>query len=166
MNPALRTFWMVTFAVVFFVGTSGCGQKHLSVSTSSGKANQQEELEASLQDSPSAQTGIEDSSFTETGLGSQIETEGQGSQASMDQETAMIVEPPPAPTIRGESAEESLDTSETGGISTTAERGEGIPHQSHSGFEEDIQAPSAYQTALEPGFDPSAAAADAGIEPL
>ncbi len=160
MNPALRTFWMISVAVVFFVGTSGCGQKHLSVSTTSGKANQQEELEASLQDSPSAQTGIQDSTFTETGLGSELETQGQGSQGSTDQETAMVVEPPPTPTIRGERAEEPIDTSVTGRNSTTPEMGEGIPHHPQSGFEEDTSAPSAYQTALEPEFESSAS--DAG----
>ncbi|UCE63208.1 MAG: OmpA family protein, partial [Nitrospirota bacterium] len=55
------------------------------------------------------------------------------------------------PTIRGESAEESLDTSETGGISTAAGTSEGIQHHSNSGGQEEIPAPSAYQTALEPG---------------
>jgi peptidoglycan-associated lipoprotein len=131
---------MISMAVIFFIGTSGCGQKHLSVSTSSGKAHQQEELEASLKDTPSEQTGIQDSSLSETGLGSEL-----ASQGSMEQETAMLVEQPPLPTIRGESAEESLET--------TGSR-EGIQHPTNSGAEEDLPNPSAYQTAMEPGFDP------------
>lgn len=146
MIPAHRVFWTMSIVVMFVIGISGCGQKHLSVSTSSGKANEQEALEASLQDTPSAQTGIQDSSLTETGLGSEL-----ASQGSTDQETAMIVEPPPLPTIRGESPEESLDTSETAGISTAAETGEGIQRHPNPGFEEEIPAPSAYQTAMEPG---------------
>jgi len=144
-----RAFWTMSIVVMFVIGISGCGQKHLSVSTSSGKANEQEKLETSLQDTPSAQTGIQDSSLTETGLGSEL-----ASQGSTDQETAMVVEPPPLPTIRGDSAEESLDTSETAGISTAAETREGIQHHSNSGAAEDIPAPLTYQTAMEPGFVP------------
>ena len=152
MIPAPRTFWMISLAVIFFIGTAGCGQKHLSVSTSSGQDNQQEELEASLEDSPSAQTGIQDSSVSETGLGSELASQDSTDQENTtDQETVMVIEPPPLPTIRGDSAEESLDTSGTAGLSTATGTGEGIQHHPYSGDEEEISAPPAYQTALEPG---------------
>jgi len=64
------------------------------------------------------------------------------SQSSAGQEIAIIeVEPPPLPTIRGESAEESLES---------AESREGIQRQSPLGLEEEFQTPSASPTALEP----------------
>jgi len=130
MIPTPRTFWTMGIVVMFLIGISGCGEKHLNVSTSSGKANEQEELEASLKGTPSEQTGIQDSSLTETSLGSEL-----ASQSSAGQETAMIeVEPPPLPTIRGESA---------------ASR-EGIQRQSPLGLEEEFQTQSTSPTALEP----------------
>jgi peptidoglycan-associated lipoprotein len=142
---------------MFLIGISGCGEKHLNVSTSSGKANNQEELEASLKGTPPEQTVIQDSSLFESGLGSKL-----ASQSSTGQETAMVVEPPPLPTIRGESAKESLGTSETAGASIPAESGEGIQRHLPSGATEEIPTPSTYQTALERNVEPSGS----GMEPI
>ena len=147
MIKALRTVWMIGLAVIFFLGTSACGQKHLSVSTSSGKGNQQEELEAALPGTPSEQTRIPESSLTETGLGG-----ASASQSTIGQDTAMVVEPPPLPTIRGVNGKES---SETADASNSAGSHEGFQPQSSSGAAAAIQAPATIQTAMDPRLDPS-----------
>ncbi len=153
MIPALRTFWMISMAVIFFLATSACGQKHLSVSTSSGKANQQEELGASLEDTPSDQTGVQDSNFSETGLGSQFASQGSTVQETIEpiEPIEMGVEPPTLPTIRGRGAEEAP---EMAGASISAGSHEGIQPQPHSEDTEDPKNPSAYQTAMDPSIDP------------
>ena len=145
MNPTPRAFWTMSMVVLFVFGISGCGQKHLSVSTSSGKANEQEELEASLQDTSSEQTGIQDSSLTETGLGNESASQGMDSPKSTDEEFAMVVEPPPLPTIRGENEDDSLNTGEAEGGLASAD--------SDAGVDEGATNPSAHQTSLEPESD-------------
>ena len=152
MIPTHRTFWTISIVVMFALGISGCGEKRLAVSNSSGKANGQEEQAASVQDTHSEPTGIQDSSLTETGLGSELASQGPTNQETA-QETAMVVEPPPLPTIRGENEDDSFGTSGTG---------EETQHFSNSGAEEEIPAPSTDQTARDPGFQPSASGTEDG----
>ena len=153
MNPTPRAFWTMSIVVLFVFGMSGCGQKHLSVSTSSGKANEQEELEASLQDTPSDQTGIQDSSLTETGLGSESASQGLDSQKPTNEEFATEVEPPPLPTIRGENEDDSLITGAAAGGLASANSGEGSTVHSDSDAGESLTNTSAHETAMEPGPD-------------
>ena len=40
MIPRLRTFWIIALVGIFLMGLSGCGEKRLEVSTSSGKTDQ------------------------------------------------------------------------------------------------------------------------------
>ena len=71
MIPTLRTFWIIAIVGIFLIGLSGCGEKHLEVSTSSGKSEQPGELGATGPETGSDQTGIQDSSLSESGLGNQ-----------------------------------------------------------------------------------------------
>ena len=152
MIPAPRTFWMMGIVVMFVVGMSGCGEKRLSGSTSSGKANEQEKLEASIQDTPSAPTGIQDSSISETGLGSTTASQDSTTQAAA---ATIEVEPPPVPSLHREATEGFLETPETDDATLVAGSAEEMQRPSPSGSAEDLPTPSAYQTAMEPSADSS-----------
>ena len=110
MISALRAYWMTGIAVIVFMGLSGCGQKHLTVSTTSGKANEEGEIEASLRGAPSKQSGIQGTSLSESGLGGELASKDAGGQ-----ESALAA--PVSPSSRqGEGAGDSSQTSDTASL--------------------------------------------------
>ena len=75
MKPPIRMFFLISTLGILFALISGCGQKHLHVSTTSGEPGQEGELEAAgLQDSNADQQGLGDLALTESGLGNQTES--------------------------------------------------------------------------------------------
>ena len=82
MIPTFRTFWIITMMAIFLIGQSGCGEKRLEVSTSSGKTEQPEGLQASGPGTETEQSGIHDSSLSESGLGNQSEPSGSSGEES------------------------------------------------------------------------------------
>ena len=74
MKPTFRMFFIISTLGILFALISGCGQKHLHVSTTSGEAGQEGELEAGLEASNSDQTGLGDVALSESGLGNQTES--------------------------------------------------------------------------------------------
>ena len=74
MKPTFRMFFIISTLGLLFALISGCGQKHLHVSTTSGEPGQEGELEAGLQASNSDQTGLEGLALSESGLGNQTES--------------------------------------------------------------------------------------------
>ena len=76
MLPAQRTFWVMVLLGMVMMINSGCGKKHLHVSTMSG-APGEGELAMGL-DEANAQSGLGDSGLDESGLANQ----GEGGAAS------------------------------------------------------------------------------------
>ena len=83
MKPTFRMFFIISTLGILFALISGCGQKHLHVSTTSGEPGQEGELEAGLQDSNSDQQGLGDLALTESGLGNQTESSDSTDQDGM-----------------------------------------------------------------------------------
>ena len=83
MKTTLRMFLLLGTVGFLFILISGCGQKHLHVSTTSGEAGPEGELEAGLQASNADQQGLEDSSLSESGLGNQTDTSGSTDPQAM-----------------------------------------------------------------------------------
>ena len=80
MKPTFRMFFIISTLGLLFALISGCGQKHLHVSTTSGEPGQEGELEADLQASNSDQTGLENLALSESGLGNQTDSSGSTDQ--------------------------------------------------------------------------------------
>lgn len=84
MKPTIRMFLIISTLGLLFALISGCGQKHLHVSTTSGEPGQEGKLEAGLQASNSDQTGLEDLALSESGLGNQTDSSGLTDQDAMN----------------------------------------------------------------------------------
>ena len=83
MKPPFRTFFLISTLGILLALISGCGQKHLHVSTTSGEPGQEGELEAGLQDSNSDQKGLGALALSESGLGNQTESSEATDQDGM-----------------------------------------------------------------------------------
>ena len=82
MIPTLRSFWIIAIMAIFLIGQSGCGKERLEVSTSSGKTDQPAGSLASASGTDTGQSGIQDSSLSESGLGNQSEPSGSTGEES------------------------------------------------------------------------------------
>ena len=83
MKPPFRMFILISTLGILFTLISGCGQKHLHVSTTSGEPGPEKELEAGLDASDSDQQGLGALALSESGLGNQTDSSDATDQDGM-----------------------------------------------------------------------------------
>ena len=135
MHPLHRILLAVSTLGILLMVISGCSQKALHVSTTSGESAQQEELAAGLQSESSDEGGMENASLSESSLGQQLD-----SSDSTGQDLVMGEDP-----SLGDSSSLSASDSPAGDTSGSTQAMTG------TGAGQEIQAQSSSESATQGG---------------